>query len=160
MRHLMSQVEELLLSIKAAQRELDRRDNELMRPLGLTAGQADALLVIGRLGPVALKELGALLIAESGHPSRLVDRLVAAGLVERVPAPGDRRRVALTLTGEGRRLERRVARVRARAREQADAAAADRDLGPALDVLRELLSASPLADVIARRLELLAASDR
>jgi DNA-binding MarR family transcriptional regulator len=48
--------------------------NEAMRPLGLTGAQADALVVIAQASPVSLKELGELLIAESGHPSRLVDR--------------------------------------------------------------------------------------
>ena len=47
---------------------------------------------------------GDLLIAESGHPSRMVDRLVEAGLVTRRSATDDRRRVVLTLTAGGRRL--------------------------------------------------------
>ena len=40
--------------------------------------------------------------------SRLVERLEAAGLVERGPVAGDRRGVAVTLTDEGRRLQRLV----------------------------------------------------
>ena len=76
---------ELALSVKAMQRELERQMNDAMSPLGLTAAQADALVVIGQAGPLSLKALGELLIAEAGHPSRLVDRLVDAGLVERRP---------------------------------------------------------------------------
>jgi len=75
------------------QRELERRINEAMQPLGLTAPQADAIVVIGDAEPLSLKELGELLIAEAGHPSRLVDRLVEGGLVERRIPKGDRRRV-------------------------------------------------------------------
>ncbi|MDO5092071.1 MAG: MarR family transcriptional regulator [Propionibacteriaceae bacterium] len=42
-----------------------------------------------------------------GAASRLVDRLVSDGLVEREPYPGDRRAVRLRLTPEGnRRMER------------------------------------------------------
>src|SRR5688500_17252746 len=100
----MSDVFELALSVKAVTRQLERLANEAMRPLGLTGAQADALLVIERAAPLSLKELGELLIAESGHPSRLVDRLVAAGLVERRAASDDRRRVELTLTAAGRRV--------------------------------------------------------
>src|SRR5437763_4087410 len=103
---------ELALSVKAGQRELEAVMNEAMRPLGLTAGQADALVVIGQAGPLSLKELGDLLIAEAGHPSRLVDRLVEAGLVERRPAGDDRRRVVLSLSARGRRLEKRVLETR------------------------------------------------
>ena len=69
---------EFALSVKAIQRELERRMNDAMAPLGLTAAQADALVVIGQAGPLSLKDLGELLIAEAGHPSRLVDRLVDA----------------------------------------------------------------------------------
>src|SRR4051794_34681348 len=93
---------ELGLLVKAGQRELERRMNEAMRPLGLTGAQADALAVIGQAGPLSLKDLGELLIAEAGHPSRLVDRMVEAGLVERRAAGDDRRRVELSLTPQGR----------------------------------------------------------
>ncbi|TMM14100.1 MAG: winged helix DNA-binding protein, partial [Actinobacteria bacterium] len=98
--------------MKALQRELERGSNELTKPLGLTAPQADALVVIGQAQPVALKDLGRLLIAEAGHPSRLVDRLVEAGLVERRAAEDDRRRLELELTPAGRRLARRVEKAR------------------------------------------------
>ena len=74
---------EFALAVKAIQRELERQTNDVMRPLGLTGAQADALAVIGQAGPLSLQQLGDLLIAESGHPSRLVDRLVGAGLVNR-----------------------------------------------------------------------------
>src|SRR5687767_5658751 len=94
------------------QRELERQMNDAMRPLGLTAAQADALVVIGQAEPLSLKELGELLIAEAGHPSRLVDRLVDAGLVVRRAAGADRRRVELSLTRRGHSLEKRIARAR------------------------------------------------
>ncbi len=147
------------MSIKAAQREIERRDNELVRPLGITAGQADAILVIGRIGPVSLKDLGELLIAESGHPSRLVDRLVDAALVTRREAGADRRRLELTLTPAGRRLEQRILEIRDGAMHTARLLLGDRDLTPMLDFLRELLAPSPFSAVIARRLALFAAED-
>ena len=125
-----------------------------MRPLGLTAPQADALVVIGQAEPLALKELGELLIAEAGHPSRLVDRLVEAGLVKRRAAGSDRRRVELSLTPEGRRLEKRVLAAREQIMELGRQVLGDRDLTPALELLREFLQGSPYADLISRRREL------
>jgi DNA-binding MarR family transcriptional regulator len=81
---------------------------------GLPAPQLSALSVIVFGGPITL---GALADAEQVRPptiTRLVDKLEAAGLVDRVPDPGDRRisRVAATPKGvkllhDGRR--RRVA---------------------------------------------------
>ena len=139
------------LCVKAIGRELDRGVNEAMRPLGLTGPQADALLVIGQAGPLSLKELGDLLIAESGHPSRLVDRLVEAGLVERRAADDDRRRVELSLTAKGRRLERRAATAREDVLRLARELVGDRDLTAALELLRELVQLTPFGELIARR---------
>jgi DNA-binding MarR family transcriptional regulator len=139
------------MSIKAAQRELERRQNESMRPLGLTGAQADALVVIGQAGPLSLNELGDLLIAEAGHPSRLVDRLVDAGLVERRPAVDDRRRVELTLTAGGRRLHKRILASRESVLELGRVVVGDRDLEPILKLFREALQVTPFADLIERR---------
>jgi DNA-binding MarR family transcriptional regulator len=150
----VDQLFEFALSVKAIQRELERQVNDAMRPLGLTGAQADALVVIGQAGPLSLKDLGELLIAEAGHPSRLVDRLVEAGLVERVAAGDDRRRVELSLTTRGRRLEKRVLATREGIFELGREAVGDRDLEPALELLRELLQYTSFAELIARRREL------
>ncbi|HZO60327.1 MAG TPA: MarR family transcriptional regulator [Solirubrobacterales bacterium] len=152
----MDQLFEFALSVKAIQRELERRINEAMSPLGLTAAQADALAVIGQAGPLSLKELGELLIAEAGHPSRLVDRLVEAGLVERRAAGDDRRRVILSLTRRGRGLEKRIARARGEVLDLARELIGDRDIDPALEVIRELVQFTAYAELIRRRSELLA----
>jgi DNA-binding MarR family transcriptional regulator len=146
---------ELAMSVKAVQRDLERRLNDALRPIGLTAAQAEAIVVIGQAQPLSLKDLGELLIAEAGHPSRLVDRLVDAGLVERRSAPDDRRRVDLSLTSKGRELEERVNVERMRVLQLGQELVGDRDLEPALDILRRLLADSPFAQLIARRAELL-----
>ena len=150
----MDPVYELGLLVKAIQRELDRQVNEAMRQLGLTGPQADALTVIRQAGPLSLKDLGDLLIAEAGHPSRLVDRLVEAGLVERRPAEDDRRRVVLSLTARGRRLEKRAADTREGLLAVARQAVGDRDVTPALELLRELVKATQFEELIERRREL------
>jgi DNA-binding MarR family transcriptional regulator len=142
---------ELALLIKAGQRELERRTNEVMRPLGLTGAQADAIAVLGQAGTLSLKELGELLIAEAGHPSRLVDRLVAAGLVERRAADEDRRRIELTLTPKGQRLEKQIQQARADLFDLARSLIGDRDIQPALEFLRDLTEYSSFRDLVNRR---------
>lgn len=151
---------ELALLVKAGQRELERRTNDAMRPLGLTGAQADALVVIGRAGPLSLKELGDLLIAEAGHPSRLVDRLVEAGLVERRPAGDDRRRVELSLTTRGRSLEGRALEARDGVLDVGRELVGDRDLAPALELMRELVQYTQFAELIERRRALLDSEPR
>lgn len=145
---------ELALLVKAGQREFERRSNDAMRPLGLTGAQADAVVVIGQAEPLSLKELGDLLIAEAGHPSRLVDRMVEAGLVERRPAGDDRRRIVISLTPQGRRMEKRILAAREELTQLGRALIGDRDLEPALELLRELVVYTPFAELIARRREL------
>ena len=142
---------ELALILKAIQRELERRTNEAMQPLGITAAQADALAVIGQAGPLSLKDLGDLLIAEAGHPSRLVDRLVAAGLVERRPADDDRRRIVLSLTRDGRRMEKRVLEAREGVLQLARTLIGDRDVEPTIATLRELVQLTSYGPLVDRR---------
>jgi DNA-binding MarR family transcriptional regulator len=151
---------EIAMAIKALQRAFERIANDAMRPLGLTAAQADALSVIAQAGAISLKELGELLIAEGGHPSRLVDRLVDAGLVERRPAEDDRRKIVLSLTAEGRRLERRAQKARETQLDFFRQVLGDRDLTTELDLVRELLGYTPYAELIAKRRALLEHSSK
>jgi MarR family transcriptional regulator, organic hydroperoxide resistance regulator len=151
---------ELAIAVKAAQRELERRMNEAVQHLGLTAAQADAISVIGLAEPVSLKDLGELLIAEAGHPSRLVDRLVDAGFVDRSVADGDRRRVELSLTAAGRRMRTRIEKARGDVLELGRQLVGERDIEPVLALLRELLEVSPYSGLIERRAELLEQADR
>jgi DNA-binding MarR family transcriptional regulator len=145
---------ELALAVKAVHRELDRWANEAMRPLGVTAAQADALVVISQAEPVSLKQLGDLLVAEAGHPSRLVDRLVEAGWVARRAADDDRRKIVLTVTASGRRLVSRIVAARAEMFRAAGALLPAADLEPTLALARALLAGSPSGEIIDRRREL------
>lgn len=71
---------------------------------GLSAPRLSALSVIVFAGPLSLAALAA---AEQVRPptmSRIVDALVAAGLVTREAAPDDRRSVRIDATPAGRKL--------------------------------------------------------
>ena len=76
--------------------------------VGITARQATLLWLIRRSPGLSLAELAA---EEDISPPALsghVDRLEAAGLVERIRSGKDRRRVGLRLTESGSQLLRRV----------------------------------------------------
>lgn len=90
--------------LKSLVTELNAALAALFRPLGLTCVQADALIALDDLGPVTLKQLAKRLVAESGHPSRLVSRLVELGLVKRSDSKDDGRAIVLELTGKGAEL--------------------------------------------------------
>jgi DNA-binding MarR family transcriptional regulator len=64
--------------------------------------------------PIRLGELHRHVLLSQPALSRMVDRLVARGLVQRAVDPGDARGVLLSLTGAGRAQQRRVGRLHAR----------------------------------------------
>ncbi|WP_306215442.1 MarR family winged helix-turn-helix transcriptional regulator [Actinoplanes sp. RD1] len=66
--------------------------------------QFNALLVVEREEGINLRRLAGQLDMILSSASRLCDRLVAAGLVERVPGRADRREIALFLTPSSRAL--------------------------------------------------------
>ncbi len=83
-----------------ASRMLRRIFNERVTPMGLTQAQWRALVHLSRnegLNQVSLSEL---LEVQPITVARLIDKLVAAGLVERRPDPNDRRAQRLFLTSQ------------------------------------------------------------
>ena len=70
----------------------------------LPPAQVRALLVIDAADDLNITGLARMLGASPSATSRLCDRLVAAGLVARVPAAASRREILLQLTESGQRL--------------------------------------------------------
>lgn len=81
---------------------------------GLAGTGPDALLTIGHVPGLRVDDLAAMLRVSHSGAVRTVDRLVAAGLVVRRAAAGDRRTVALSLTGPGEHLRQAVIAARNR----------------------------------------------
>src|SRR4051795_75888 len=76
-------IEELRYLVLGAQREGARVLAELLRPIGLTAAQAEVLAVLrDAAGPLTVREIGERLVCETGSPSRLVATVVSSGLAE------------------------------------------------------------------------------
>lgn len=141
----MRQAELVRYLVLAAQREGNRRLTRELREIGLTPAQSEVLRILGDHAPLSLTGLGRMLVCESGtNPSRLVDRLVGVGMIERAVADDDRRHVTLTLTDAGRGAEAAVRVVEDRLYADLDVATAGLDLRPVIDALR-LLSAGELA---------------
>jgi MarR family transcriptional regulator, organic hydroperoxide resistance regulator len=145
-------VEELRFLILAAQREGNRMLSHALRPLGITPAQAEVLRLLQDHQPLTLFGLGELLVCESGaSPSRLVDRLVTAGLVSRVEAANDRRQVSLSLTTDGRRTSRRVGTIEEQLYRDLDAASVGHNTSAVMDFLRAFVADLPAGKAIARR---------
>lgn len=147
----MDELEELGLLLRAATRESDRRLNDQLRPVGITASQAEALQILARWGPMSLNELGVLLVAEGGHPSRLVDRMVTAGLVERRAGIQDRRRVELAPTARGREVVDEVRAGKSAFRDWLRDQLEGRDFAPVREYLEAYLAGTPLGETVRLR---------
>ena len=85
--------------VAAAAAEADLSPPQLFALLALTPGE-----------PAPMSSLAGALRCDASNVTGLTDRLAARGLVERRPAPHDRRVRHLVLTAEGIALRNRVAR--------------------------------------------------
>ncbi len=91
-----------------AYRDLAASADAILLEFGLGRAHHRALHFIGRRSGIAVSELLALLRITKQSLARVLAELVARGLVLQVPGPHDRRQRLLSLTEEGRTLERRL----------------------------------------------------
>jgi DNA-binding MarR family transcriptional regulator len=83
----------------------------LLDELGLTYPQYLAMLVLWEQDGLMVSEIGERLYLDSGTLTPLLKRLEAAGLIARIRAVEDERRVHITLTAAGRKLKARAAKI-------------------------------------------------
>ena len=120
--------------------------------LGLTRAQAAVLAYLARQEGINQAALAQLLELEPITLARLLDRLQAAGLVERRPDPKDRRAHLLYLTAAAYPLLDRIFALAAEVREDALAGVAEADRGRLLDLLIEM-KANLITDAAASEVE-------
>lgn len=96
----------VVTSLVRAQQILLARVEEVLRPHGLTFARYEVLMLLSftRTGSLPLARLGERLQVHPASVTNVVDRLVAAGLVLRVPHPSDRRATLAEITDAGRGL--------------------------------------------------------
>jgi DNA-binding MarR family transcriptional regulator len=80
------------------------RLNEILGPFNLTFARYEALMLLylTRTGSLPLGKMGARLQVHPTSVTNLIDGLEAAGYVERVPHPDDRRTTLAAITATGR----------------------------------------------------------
>lgn len=149
----MRTAEKLRYLILATQREGNRQLTVMLSEIGVTPAQSEALRIIADHGPLALKELGDMLVCDTGtSPSRIVDRLVAAGLVERAISEHDRRQVRLTLTPQGHDKAHRVAEIEKQLYDLIDDACEGTDTDALIAFLHAFTRQSPAGLALANRI--------
>ncbi len=83
----------------------------LLEELDLTYPQYLAMLVLWERDGLMVSELGERLFLDSGTLTPLLKRLEGAGLIARIRAVEDERRVHITLTAAGRKLKTRAQKI-------------------------------------------------
>ncbi len=87
-----------------AHRAVTARVEAKLEGAGITIRQLAVLEAILHRGPMTQRALGRKILTSPGNLTAVIDRLEAAGLVQRDPCPGDRRAVLLALTPAGQAL--------------------------------------------------------
>ncbi|MDP3799548.1 MAG: MarR family transcriptional regulator [Polaromonas sp.] len=83
----------------------------LLDALGLTYPQYLAMLVLWEQDGLTVSELGQRLYLDSGTLTPLLKRLEVSGLISRIRAVEDERRVHISLTAAGRKLKAQAANI-------------------------------------------------
>jgi DNA-binding MarR family transcriptional regulator len=93
-------------SVMRVQQILLARYDEALRGHGLSFARYEALVLLrfSRSGALPLKVIGSRLMVHPTSVTNAISRLAAAGLVERLPNPRDRRGALAAITDEGRRV--------------------------------------------------------
>jgi DNA-binding MarR family transcriptional regulator len=113
---------------------------------GMTFGEYEVLAALTRSGPpYRLKptELVGALILSSGAVTNRIDRVEAAGLVERLPDPDDRRGILVALTAKGRTVVGEAVRSHLANEERLLRALSRPDRAQLTRLLRKLLVSEP-----------------
>jgi len=125
--------------------KLARQLNTSATGAGLTPSQASVLGLIVARGPLGLPELGDLEGLNPTMLSRVISRLTAMGLIDRIPDPEDLRSASVITTEAGREVDQQIKARRAAAVSRcmdmlpSDRAAAVTEALPALEELAETL---------------------
>ena len=103
MTSFASPQEQLALTVLHTASTMLNHHRTLLKPHGITPEQFNILRILrGQQGrPLALRDISGRMIDRNSNTSRLVDKLMAKGLVRRETCPSDRRRVDIALTEEG-----------------------------------------------------------
>jgi DNA-binding MarR family transcriptional regulator len=102
---------QLCFALYSASLAMTKVYKPLLEELGLTYPQYLVMLVLWEGDGLSVSELGQRLSLDSGTLTPLLKRLEGSGLVSRIRAVEDERRVHVTLTAAGRRLKARAAKV-------------------------------------------------
>ncbi|MEY8799113.1 MarR family winged helix-turn-helix transcriptional regulator [Leisingera sp. XS_AS12] len=107
-KHALPLNQQFCFAIYSLNSAMGRLYRPVLAEFGLTYPQYLVLLALWERDGQTVGELGKVLFLETNTLTPLLKRMEVAGLVQRRRSPQDERRVAVTLTEKGKRLEDRA----------------------------------------------------
>lgn len=86
----------------------EEQEAQVLEETGLSSSEYAGMMACPATGKVSASDLAQRMALSLSRVSRVVDRMVQRGLLERTPCSEDRRAVELALTREGQRVRRQV----------------------------------------------------
>ena len=105
---VMRMKDQLAYMIASVNRQLENELEERLRPGGVPIEQFRILEVLDATEPCAMGEIAAQSLIEPPTLTKIIDKMVADGLVYRSPDPNDRRRVLILMAPAGKALFKRL----------------------------------------------------
>lgn len=93
--------DESLIALRRILRATELYARDLAHAAGLTPAQLRVLQIVAERGGATSKALATQMGVSQATVTALIDKLVAQGLVERIPSELDRRQVDIAVTAEG-----------------------------------------------------------
>lgn len=100
--------DQLAYMIASINRQLEAELEERLRPGGVPIEQYRILEVLDANEPAAMGEIAQQSLIEAPTLTKIIDKMVAEGLVYRAPDPNDRRRVLILTAPGGKALFKRL----------------------------------------------------
>lgn len=100
--------DQLAYMIASLNRQLEAELEDRLRPGGVPIEQYRILEVLDASEPAAMGEIAQQSLIEAPTLTKIIDRMVAEGLVYRAPDPNDRRRVLILTGPAGKALFKRL----------------------------------------------------
>jgi MarR family transcriptional regulator, organic hydroperoxide resistance regulator len=100
--------DQLAYMIASINRQLENELEERLRPGGVPIEQYRILEVLDASEPCAMGEIASQSLIEAPTLTKIIDKMVAEGLVYRAPDPHDRRRVLILTATGGKALFKRL----------------------------------------------------
>lgn len=105
-KKFQSEYQKMHINILFTAAWLQQRTAKVLKPYGISSQQFNILRILRGMHPkpASIKTLTERMIDKMSNASRLVDKLMAKGLVQRSECDADRRRVDVLITAQGLEL--------------------------------------------------------